>query len=157
MAISRNTLMGIGVTAFGVSLIMASGPFGAAFGAAMLYSVLAAVTFASLLHLASSANVSVGFWPSFHRPLMRSFWPTHSRTFVPSRPLSTHSRSFAGGHPVAPNRATSRSVHTRAFPAAPRTFTPAHTMTTPTHTRTFVPAPTPAPTHTRKFVWGGHR
>lgn len=152
MAISRTTLAGIGLATFGASLLLASGPLGVAFGLACLYSVLAAATFASLIHLAAGSNVTVGFWPSIYRPFT-GLWPTHSRTFVPGgihRP--THTSTFVPGGvrtPTAPS-------HTRTFVpgGAARTFTPARThAAAPSHTRTFVPsAPSFAPTHTRTFI-----
>jgi len=141
MAISRTTLAGIGLATFGASLLLASGPFGVAFGLACLYSVLAAAALASLVHVAArpSSTVSVGFWPSIYRPFT-GLWPAHSRTFVPGgirRPVApTHTSTFVPG-------------------GVGRTFTPARTHTgAPSHTTTFVPTRTPSftPTHTRTFI-----
>lgn len=112
MALSSSTRVGIALSVFGASLILASGPGGLAFGAALLTSLAIVATVAAVASL--SPRTHFGFWPVFglggifHRPWF------HSRTFVPGGVHNSPSRSFFGG----PSRSTT-------FHAAP-SFTPSY-------------------------------
>lgn len=114
MAISNSTRVGVALSIFGVSLMLASGPAGMAFGAAFLASLAIVATVAAVASL--SPRTHFGFWPSFgfggffHRP----WFGSHSRTFVPGGVHNAPSRSFFGG----PSRSTT-------FHAAP-SFTPSY-------------------------------
>jgi hypothetical protein len=167
MALSRNTVLGIGFGIFGASLIMASGPIGVAFGAALLYSALLAATITAMLHLAtltpSNSTVVVGrpaptvsFWPSFfHRPFagVTSF-------FRPAHPTTTVRTATPRGHVPPATRTHTQSFHPAGSTAgAPRTstttsrgFTPSYgsTSRSPSFSHSFTPSV--GSSHTRTFV-----
>lgn len=176
MAISNNALASIGLAAFATSMLMASGPFGFAFGVALLYSSLIALSLAALIYVASQPNNSVSVSTSVNPPTHTSTFvaassrPSHSRTFIPAVPAVApivptplHTRSFvpggvSGARPLAvpttipPRMPAAATSHTK-------TFVPggvARNSAASTNTRTFLPsAPSSAATHTRAFVPGG--
>lgn len=113
MAMNNSTRAGIALSVFGVSMILASGPAGLAFGAALLTSIAIVATVAAIASV--SPRTHFGFWPLgfggfFHRP----WFGSHSRTFVPGG-VHTPRSSFFGGGPS----------HTTTFrPAA--SYTPSY-------------------------------
>jgi len=154
MAISKNALLSSGLATFGIALALASGPYGIAFGAALVYSSLIALAMTAIIYGISEGNLNM-------RSNSRTPVTTHSRTFVPAgAPLPT---VIVRPAPVVQTRGFVSAVvpppvaHTRHFEPAQkppvahtRHFEPAQKPPV-AHTRHFEPAQKPPVAHTRHF------
>ena len=140
MAISKNALLSSGLATFGIALALASGPYGIAFGAALVYSSLIALAMTAIIYGISEGNLNM-------RSNSRTPVTTHSRTFVPAgAPLPT---VIVRPAPVVQTRGFVSAVvpppvaHTRHFEPAQKPPV--------AHTRHFEPAQKPPVAHTRHF------
>lgn len=162
MAISKNALLTAGLMTFGISLAVATGPYGLAFAAALLYSSIIALALTAVIYGIAEGNIQSNRGPTVVTPLVAPV--VHTKQFVPAggvRVLPTvgvtptpvvHTKQFVPA-PKAPMQ-----THTRHFePAAPtshsRTFLPAAGLATTSSRAPTAPHPaTGATSHTRTFI-----
>jgi hypothetical protein len=136
MAISKNALITAGLMTFGVSLAVAAGPYGLAFGMALLCSSMVALAMSAIMYGISEGNFNSS---------MRTGSTVHTSTFIPvpkPGPAVVHTQQFvpAGGVrvlPVTPVVAPVLRKHTQEFRPA---STAVPTALPQTHTRHFEPA-----------------
>ena len=162
MAIDKNVFVGTALTTFAISMIVASGPYGLAFGAALIWSSLIALALTAVIYGALEGNNNMKRGPHVPTPVT-----THTQTFVPKpapvvvrTPAAVvHTQHFEPALPtvvVPPVRTPAAVVHTQQFVPAQTQVRSSAAPVSQTHTRHFEPAAKPAATiHTQRFVPAG--
>lgn len=163
MAIRKNFILGTALATFAISMMVASGPYGLAFGAALAWSSIIALALTAVIYGALEGNKNMKPGPSvstpvtIHTPMTpKPAAVVHTQQFVPAQsqvrtPVAVvHTQQFVPAQPQV--RTPAAVVHTQQFVPNPP---PTHIVPpgVKTHTRHFEPAVKPGTTiHTQKFV-----